>query len=554
MPDYTLHSHKVWMKANTDIDESDENKPSGKKGDKDSMRVIMTGELAQKPKKPLLLQFAGKHIARLRFTIPPAYEQYLPCTLRWELLTMRVTNQTQSVLVTSCETDLDINLMNFGHYELRFCAETDSHAGHWSDAVNFDHTDPESVGYNVAIAEQERILYTRSDSVRTQMNIISRCLLQRSSLSKTDLTLNTGERNSLMEQLEKHEKFADDLHRLIVRAQSSANRLGYLLNSTFDPRVSNATLLCDRAKELLNQIEVDMARVQTKDSNRQFVRFIGGMLEVSERSERALTEDTRDGSRKIATDIMATSTTKLTLFHPFRLAHFTRFARPSLKMCLASLRSAQSHDFQIWLADENMSSDLITKSCEGASMNRLYQLLVEGKASSLEITAEVCDEASKRNDWFNHKQCERLEQRRDELERIETKRDREENDKSEKDAQLRLTSAANEMEGGSATGAQLLTPVGILKNSNKPKVNAAAAFAAAASAPAPAAAAPAYKVADPPGSSGSSDPTFDWSGYDVFLHQLQVSERSERALRKFEHTRENLAKWLQTLWLHPLLN
>jgi len=38
---------------------------------------------------------------------------------------------------------------------------------------------------------------------------------------------------------------------------------------------------------------------------------------------------------KMATFIMATSTSKL--IHPFRLAHLTHFARPSLKMRLASL-------------------------------------------------------------------------------------------------------------------------------------------------------------------------------------------------------------------------
>ena len=43
---------------------------------------------------------------------------------------------------------------------------------------------------------------------------------------------------------------------------------------------------------------------------------------------------------KMATDIMATSTTKLTLFHPIRLTYFTRFAHPSLKMRFASLRFA----------------------------------------------------------------------------------------------------------------------------------------------------------------------------------------------------------------------
>ena len=54
----------------------------------------------------------------------------------------------------------------------------------------------------------------------------------------------------------------------------------------------------------------------------------GIFLMKDKRSERA----NRAGSREMATDIMATSTTELTLFHPIRLAHFTRFARPSLKM------------------------------------------------------------------------------------------------------------------------------------------------------------------------------------------------------------------------------
>ena len=57
--------------------------------------------------------------------------------------------------------------------------------------------------------------------------------------------------------------------------------------------------------------------------------------DLGERAKRAsLDEDenTRDEVREMATDIMATSTAMLT--HPIRLArlaHFTRFARPSLK-------------------------------------------------------------------------------------------------------------------------------------------------------------------------------------------------------------------------------
>ena len=55
-------------------------------------------------------------------------------------------------------------------------------------------------------------------------------------------------------------------------------------------------------------------------------------------------EHTRDGSREMATDIMATSTTKLTIIHSIRirLARSACFARPSLKMRTISLRSAQN--------------------------------------------------------------------------------------------------------------------------------------------------------------------------------------------------------------------
>ena len=61
---------------------------------------------------------------------------------------------------------------------------------------------------------------------------------------------------------------------------------------------------------------------------------------MSERSERASLEEdenTRDGYREMAADIMATSTTKLTLFHSIRLAR--SFPRCSIKNAhnLASL-------------------------------------------------------------------------------------------------------------------------------------------------------------------------------------------------------------------------
>ena len=68
---------------------------------------------------------------------------------------------------------------------------------------------------------------------------------------------------------------------------------------------------------------------------------------AGERAKRASFEEdehTREESREMATDIiMATSTTKLTLFHSILLTRFTRFALASLKMRTISLRSAQFH-------------------------------------------------------------------------------------------------------------------------------------------------------------------------------------------------------------------
>jgi len=48
----------------------------------------------------------------------------------------------------------------------------------------------------------------------------------------------------------------------------------------------------------------------------------------------------------MATDIMATSTTELTLFHSIRLARLVWFARASLKMRTISLRSAQVRELE----------------------------------------------------------------------------------------------------------------------------------------------------------------------------------------------------------------
>ena len=80
--------------------------------------------------------------------------------------------------------------------------------------------------------------------------------------------------------------------------------------------------------------------------------------EVSERSERALmkTRILAMNPAEMATDIMATSTTKLTLFHSILLTRFTRFALASLKMRTISLRSAQ-HQLALDVANDKLAAE-----------------------------------------------------------------------------------------------------------------------------------------------------------------------------------------------------
>ena len=88
-------------------------------------------------------------------------------------------------------------------------------------------------------------------------------------------------------------------------------------------------------KPLFEQLQKNMDDKQSLNDDKYKETFSGtrGLDdEVSERSERAcLLEDlnTRDGSCEMAADIMATSTTKLTLFHSILLTRFARFALAS---------------------------------------------------------------------------------------------------------------------------------------------------------------------------------------------------------------------------------
>jgi len=76
--------------------------------------------------------------------------------------------------------------------------------------------------------------------------------------------------------------------------------------------------------------------------NDGFRKKKGRAGQVSERSERALMKKRILAMNPAKWQQTATSTTKLTLFHPIRLTHFTRFARLSLKMRLASLVAGEN--------------------------------------------------------------------------------------------------------------------------------------------------------------------------------------------------------------------
>jgi len=81
-------------------------------------------------------------------------------------------------------------------------------------------------------------------------------------------------------------------------------------------------------------------------------------------------EHTRDGSREMATDIMATSTTKLTLFHSILLT------RSLLNMRLASLRSGSEITGLRELASRekeksNTSRNLLHRSLTSQKLERV---------------------------------------------------------------------------------------------------------------------------------------------------------------------------------------
>ena len=139
----------------------------------------------------------------------------------------------------------------------------------------------------------------------------------------------------------------------IIKAAAKLDEIVFAVNEetdmydlVFHELIRQESIHCKERADLLTKVRVeyqDMTKRIVK--NTYEARDLVNMQKVSERSERALrkTEYTRDESREMATDIIATSTTKLT--HSILLTRFTRFALASLKMRLASLgagRHAQS--------------------------------------------------------------------------------------------------------------------------------------------------------------------------------------------------------------------
>jgi serine/threonine protein kinase len=163
--------------------------------------------------------------------------------------------------------------------------------------------------------------------------------------------------NALMQNPTQVRTLIDELHKATVRATNTVNILQSMRGSVFDENLQRVFNSCESGQRLLKFLEEKYTKKEKKDVNRAFVRFIAEMLET--------------------------------------------------------------HRFDEWLSDRLIGRTDIENCCEGGNMNRLYQMLAEGKKASLEISSFVCEAAATREDWFTKSQQTALNKRAEDLRREE---------------------------------------------------------------------------------------------------------------------------------------
>ena len=272
---------------------------------------------------------------------------------------------------------IKVDLKSYGSFAIRFNVKTSPESfspwSPWSEWATIDHT------------EQSAPIEPKTDFARsTKSNLLDMVKIRNDYLvgvnEKTERTLespsSSGNQNFLR-------PFCDELHRAVVRATAVAKKLSDLMGNHFSLPCAEIYGNCELGQALMVTLDAlvfppsaswkNAGKKANKTDPRIFQRFIAEMLECNR-------------------------------FVPF-------------------------------LSDWAVTSYDLEMCCEGASLNRLFQLLVESKKSSLEFSSSDLKSAGARTDWFKDKQINMLRSREFELKTQEAKREKDELDQVKKEQQ-----------------------------------------------------------------------------------------------------------------------
>jgi len=371
MPQATQRGHEVWMKkhAKSVVQEdsapvaaSERSKNKKEKTAAQTMAIEM-GNLSVTPKIPIILYFSDTHKAKILFYLPFGFGNHFPCKINYEIKN----HDTDELLST-----LHLNDVN----KLQFEKDID-----FKEFGSFElRFSVETSSHFGQYSQWREVLHLdpkelKEDARREKLEKVTKIrndylstVIKKAERFLDQSMMSTNKKTSMVSQKEDNTQqtrsLYDELHRATVRARNCAEELKEAIGDVYDEYYKELSTLIDEGQKLTSIFDAKVMKKASKDASRFFVRFIADMLET--------------------------------------------------------------HRFDDWLTDKSITGADIESFSPGAGMNRLYQILVEGKKSSLELSSFVCEAAATRSDWFNEKQRKHLTTRAEELRIDEEKIEREE--------------------------------------------------------------------------------------------------------------------------------
>jgi len=369
MPQATQRGHEVWMKKHAKKEVQEESKPvratTSKKKEKSEAQTmaIEMGNLSSIPKMPILLFFCDTHKAKVLFYLPFGFGGHFPCKIKYEIKN----HDTDELLVSNHIPNVD---------QLQFESKVD-----FKDFGSYEiRFSVETASHFGQFSQWREVLHLdpkelKENARRDKLEKVTKIrndhlstVIKKAERFLDQSQLSTNKKTSMVSQKDDNTQqvrsLYDELHRATVRARNCAVELKEAIGDIYDEYYSQLTTLIDEGQKLTAIFDAKVMKKASKDASRFFVRFIADMLET--------------------------------------------------------------HRFDDWLTDTSITGADIESFSPGAGMNRLYQILVEGRKSSLELSSFVCEAAATRSDWFNEKQRKHLTTRAEELRVEEEKIEREE--------------------------------------------------------------------------------------------------------------------------------